>query len=228
MRHFLVIVLVIILVLNVLTVHLCIESNEPQYVTLQATDIFRLPDDNYDGLQEFNFKDDYTVEGVDSDFLMIYVSKSNIENGGDGLFAKKLIPKNAIICELRGPIVINSDISKLPYNDKIQSIQYMGKHYGIFVENVCAFINDCSNAIELLKQNNTLLHEMMDPSECYDGLSYNAVAVAAGPKALVVSTKDILPNEEIFFGYGWSYWQSQFTQTRNGDNKKPIIKKISR
>ena len=99
---------------------------------------------------------------------------------------------------MRGSVINGSDFKKLPYSDKLHELQFMGKYYSMFVENVCSFINDCSNAIEILKQNNTLLNDQdQDPSKCYENLSYNAVALKMGSKVFIVSGRDILPNEEI-------------------------------
>ena len=203
----------LILLILLSTLYLCVESlkSERHNIGLIVSDIYRLPENRF--LEEYNIHDgEKVIETIHSDFLLIYVNKSTIENGGNGVFAKILIPNNSIICEYRGPVVKNSDQPKLPYNDKYFGIDFAGKKYSIIGENVCSIINDCSNSIEMLKQNNTLLNENDDPSQCYENLSYNSVALAMGSKIFIVSNRDILPNEEIFFSYQWEYWKKQFLQ----------------
>jgi len=221
------IILILILIIFLLSTALiiCNEIEHKNDVSIIVSDIVRL--EEFNKLEEYNIQEGNVIESIDSDFLLVYINKSNIENGGNGVFAKKLIPKNSIICEYRGPIINNSDQSKLPYNDKYFGIEFAGEKYSILGESMCAIINDCSNAIEILKQNSTLLNENdNDPSECYENLNYNAVALAMGSKVFVVSSRDIVPNEELFFSYQWLYWKKQFLQKQllNEHYMKPIIK----
>ena len=207
------------------------ESKISEYlnISLLVSDIFRLSDHRIEeSIHEFNsIEGDSIIEIIHSDFLMLYTDRSNIENGGNGVFAKEFIAKNSIICEYRGPVINSSDESKLPYNDKYFGIKIKSKNFSVLGENICAFINDCSNAIEKLRQNNTLLYENdHDQSECYENLSYNAVALAIGSKIFVLSSRDIFPNEEIFYSYKWPYWKDQFLRKETFDESyaNPIFK----
>lgn len=168
----------------------------------------------------------FTIEAIDSDYLLLNIAKSTIASAGMGVFAKKLIPKDSIICEYRGPILDVVSQSKLPYNDKFFGIRHNGQDFIILGEGVCSMINDCSNAIELLHQNSSLLNEMQDPSRCYDNLSYNSMALSMGTKIFIFSTRDILPDEEIFFPYKWTYWRKQFyvKEIMNLSSTEQIVK----
>ena len=49
--------------------------------------------------------DDELVIMQDSDYLNLYVDKSQIPNAGEGLFAKNMIKKGQMICEFRGKVI---------------------------------------------------------------------------------------------------------------------------
>jgi hypothetical protein len=168
----------------------------------------------------------YTINAIDSDYWSLKIAKSTIESGGMGVFAKMLIPKDSIICEYRGPIITDAAQSKLPYNDKLFGIKHNDKSYSILGEGVCAIINDCSNAIVMLQNNSSLLNEVDDPSECYVNQSYNAMALHIGSKIFILSTKEILPGDEIFYPYKWQYWKKQYyvKQVLNLTEMEPIMK----
>ena len=169
-----------------------------------------------------------SITAIDSDFWLLEIAKSTIpiENIGQGVFAKAKIPKDSIICEYRGPIFDDESQYKLPYNDKLFGMNHNGKSYCILGEGVCSFINDCSNAMVLLQQNSSLLNVEEDPSQCYESFSYNAIALALGPKVFVTSSRDIMPGEEIFFSYKWPYWKKRHVikYIQNLTNDEPIYK----
>jgi hypothetical protein len=95
----------------------------------------------------------------------------------------------------------------LPYNDKYYGLK---KNKNILGKGICSIINDCSNAIVLLNSNSTLLQEKNDPSQCYDGFSYNARPMFVDNKIFIISIRHLLGGEEIFYPYGWSYWKVNY------------------
>ena len=159
----------------------------------------------------FQEEEGVSITAIDSDYWLLEIAKSTIpiDSVGQGVFAKSTIPKDSIICEYRGPIIDDESQYKLPYNDKLFGMKHNGKSYCILGEGVCSFINDCSNAMVILQQNSSLLFEEEDPSECYENFSYNAIALALGPKVFVISSRDIIPGEEIFISYKWPYWKKR-------------------
>jgi hypothetical protein len=169
-----------------------------------------------------------SITAIDSDFWLLEIAKSTIpiESVGQGVFAKAKIPKDSIICEYRGPIIDDESQYKLPYNDKLFGMNHNCKSYCILGEGVCSFINDCSNAMVLLQQNSSLLNEENDPSQCYESFSYNALALALGPKVFVTSSRDIMPGEEIFISYKWPYWKKRHITKyiQNLTDDEPIYK----
>jgi hypothetical protein len=80
----------------------------------------------------------------------------------------------------------------------------------MYVEGVCSYINDCTNAVTMIKSNHSLLNEIEDPTQCFDNLNYNAIALSFGAKCFVISSRDILPGEEIFMSYGYAYWKRHY------------------
>ena len=121
-----------------------------------------------------------------------------------------MIKKNTIICEKRGLIIGKEVQHKLPNSDKAYGFSYGGKDYIMLVEGVCSYINDCTNAVSMIKKNHSLLYEKDDPTQCFDNFNYNAVALSFGAKCLVISSRDILPGEEIFMSYGYAYWKRHY------------------
>lgn len=185
-------------------------------VSLPMEYIDRYSDDK-DIFNSFNYNygndnNESIVDAIDSDHFSIFTNKSTlpVEGAGNGVFAKRLIPEKTVICEYRGPIIDSEASLKLPYNDKYFRVDFKNKEYMVLGKGICSMINDCSNAIILLKNNETLVYEESDPSECYDSLSYNAKAVYIGPKIFILTSRNILPGEEIFFSYSWTYWRSNF------------------
>jgi hypothetical protein len=151
------------------------------------------------------------VNATDSDYFLLYTKKSSlpIDGIGLGVYAKDTIYNNNIICEYRGPIISEVDKKKFPYNDKFFTVEVDDKGYSILGEGICSYINDCSNSLQLLLSNDTLVYESNDPSKCYDNYNYNARAIGLGYKVFIIASRDIQPNEEIFFSYSWNYWRHQ-------------------
>jgi len=151
------------------------------------------------------------VNATDSDYFLLYTKQSSlpIDGIGLGVYAKDTIYSDNIICEYRGPIISEIDKKKFPYNDKFFTVEVDDKGYSILGEGICSYINDCSNSLQLLLSNDTLVYESNDPSKCYDNYNYNARAIGLGYKVFIMAIRDIQPNEEIFFSYSWNYWRHQ-------------------
>ena len=151
---------------------------------------------------EINYKNDENpltitnvqVEAIDSDYFSIYSNRSTLPGFfmGNGVYARRLILKNHIICEYRGTIIDNNS----PHNNKNMMIK---NNLYISGNNICSLINDC--------------RKVLTSSKCYNGFNYNARAIVSGGKMFIISNRAILPNEEIFFNYDyldlnyWDYWK---------------------
>ena len=157
---------------------------------------------------------------VDSDYFLIYQKPSTLpfENIGFGVFAKHNIPAKSIICEHRGFIIYAEDINKFPGNDKSHDMNGPdGVKYKNLGNNICAYINDCTAALyrpytveEWHAVNNSDYHPGVP---CIDNFAYNAEPLYHGPggKIFILSTREILAGEEIFYPYGWQYWKAKMT-----------------
>ena len=172
-----------------------------------------------------------TFYAIDSDYFMIDKRPSTLpfENIGSGVFAKFNIPINSIICEHRGFIIFAKDINKFPENDKAHDMTGPdGIEYKNLGDNICAYINDCTAALyrsytveEWVALNNS---DYRPGVPCIDEFSYNALALNVwGGKIFVVSTREILAGEEIFYPYGWQYWRTRMTIIKNNINHKFVI-----
>ena len=164
-----------------------------------------------------NSKTEVLYNAVDSDYFMLYQTNSSlpIKNVGSGVFAKYDIPAQSIICEYRGPIVSASDYAKIKGNDKAYSITGPdGSDYKILGDNICAYINDCTAALnrpytidEWKFVNNS---DYRPGIPCIDNYSYNADPLYhKSGKLFVIALRNILKDEEIFFPYGWQYWKTR-------------------
>ena len=169
---------------------------------------------------------DEGVSAVDSDFFLIYNKDSTlpVENIGNGVFAKRDIKKDSLICEYRGPIIESKDehrLTDINMRNKLFSIRGPdGNQYSIVGTNVCALINDCTSIMNSTYTNPEIVSDSVltnyfnglveGPSDvpaapCYEGHDYNAAALSHSDsgKLFIVATRDIKANEEIYYPYGW-------------------------
>ena len=146
------------------------------------------------------------TQAVDSDYLVLNKKQSTINHIGDGVFTKTLLKKDSIICEYRGPIINEKDISKFLDNDKIFTIHGPDRlTYHILGENICAYINDCTTIMKTIVRYDQI--SLIDDNiykQCYTDYEYNATPVTheSTGKLFIVATRDIQPGEEIFYPYG--------------------------
>ena len=181
-----------------------INCNDDDLLSLNPRDVvrYRMKIDNDDTMMINN---DVNISAVASDNFLLCTNKSSLPKfNGLGVFAKRLILKDSIICEYKGKIV---DQLNKPFKEHFKRIKIGDSFKYILGYGVCSFVQDCSNAYSLLMTNITLMEDENDQSNCYDGFSYNARALIIGSKIFIVSNRNILPNEEIFYSYSWDYWK---------------------
>ena len=167
---------------------------------------------------------------VDSDYFLIYQKPSTLpfENIGFGVFAKHNIPAKSIICEYRGPIIFADDITKFNGNDKIYDITGPdGLKYKILGDTVCAYINDCTAALYrpyTVEEWHSVNNSNYGPGvPCIDNFAYNAEPLYhSSGKVFIISSREILAGEEIFYSYGWQYWNTRMTILNNNKLHKFI------
>lgn len=117
------------------------------------------------------------------------IKTSQIPNSGLGVFAKCDIPKNAYISRFKGKIV--RDL----YNVPLPNIYYL-------VEMEDGSTIDVYNAKEKGKYINDAAGLIRVP-----GLKNNSVITYNNGKTYIMATRKIKKGEEIFVGYGSSYWK---------------------
>lgn len=156
------------------------------------------------------------VTSVDSDYLCLEVKPTLLPFDGVGVFAKRHIPANSLLCEYTGLLV-----PKTYTGDKTRAFEVPDFHddgrdgFIVLGDTLCAEINDSTWVIkhpftrdEVSQLSRSLLPE--GPIErvlpTYPGFSRNAAAVTVSGKIFIMSTRDIAKGEEIYFYYGLLYW----------------------
>ena len=156
------------------------------------------------------------VKAVDSDYLVLYSDRSRLNDAfverdiGTGVFAKVDIPKDMILCEYRGPVILASEFHKFKDFDKAYNILGLdGRNYKILGDTLCAKINDCTAAMAkpyTLDEYRVINRTVGVP--CFDDFEYNAAPLSqANGKLFIVSKRKIKAGEEIFYPYSWQYWR---------------------
>jgi hypothetical protein len=152
------------------------------------------------------------VAAVDSDFLFLEMKQSSlpVANAGLGVFSKVDIEKDQILCEYRGAVIPNN----VPYKSNYVYGSTMIDGSNILIvpdmdKPICAFINDCVNALDNVYQPEELYmyNQTMKNLPNYSGFEHNAVALSTSMgKILIVSSLAIPAGSEIFYSYGTNYW----------------------
>ena len=156
------------------------------------------------------------IDAVDSDYFVLYSDRSRLNDAfvdrdvGTGVFAKVDIPKNMILCEYRGPVILSSEFTKFKDFDKAYNVVGLdGRSYKILGDTLCAKINDCTAAMGkpfTLDEYRTI--NSTEGVPCFDDFGYNAVPLSqANGKLFIVSKREIKAGEEIFYPYSWQYWK---------------------
>ena len=122
----------------------------------------------------------------------LFVSKSLIENAGNGLFAAKRLAKNELICIYRGTKLSLAQTLKLQISEK----DYLMGGFGLNVH------VDASNHPDVLAR---YINDNFDTSQI------NVVfrKIERDACALVYTIRDIEPGEELYVSYGESYWRGR-------------------
>ena len=116
------------------------------------------------------------------------------------------ILEGQVICEYRGPIISSEQFHLYSNHNKLFDIyDYNGDSYKIIGNNICSYINDCTIALSrnyTVDEYENINHEEY-MTQCFDNYSYNARYHREQSKVFIISTRDIMQGEEIFFSYGW-------------------------
>lgn len=117
------------------------------------------------------------------------VKTSILPGCGKGLFTKIFIPKGSIITEHTGKITSFKDAD---CEDNNPYLFYVTRNHVIDGRNqqasIARFINDARGPKKIT------------------GFTNNSKYVVVGKRVFITALKDIMPNEEIFAGYGKEYW----------------------
>lgn len=118
------------------------------------------------------------------------VKTSTLPKSGRGLFTKVFIPKGSLITEYRGKISTwkdaDHDDGKNPY------IYYLNKDHVIDAK---GYLNSFAHFANDAKGHKTVR-----------AIVNNSKYIVKGKKVFIEAIKDIQPGEEIFVGYGKTYW----------------------
>ncbi len=118
------------------------------------------------------------------------VKPSSLPGCGNGLFTTSFIPKGSYITEYQGKITSWKDAD----HDE-------GHNLYIY------FVNR-NHVIDASKNKKDFAHFANDASgkTKVKGIRNNSEYEVKGKKVYIVSTRDILPNQEVLVGYGQDYW----------------------
>ena len=168
---------------------------------------------------------DGEIQGVDSDYLNLYTDTTMLPFNGTGVFAKYAIPINSILCEYRGPVIKSKDFEGKSWVDFSKSfgidIPGTGERGVILGQGLCSLINDCAWIADnsYYEDPDVLMALLNTPEDVnnqqltfqtYPGTSYNAKSFVISPnKVFVVSTREIVAGEEIYYPYGKDYWKTR-------------------
>jgi hypothetical protein len=120
----------------------------------------------------------------------LYVKKSNLPNGGKGLFTKVDIPKGARITEYKGKFTTWAEVEPLFDN---------GYYFHIDDETVI-------NAMDDLKSFGRYANDAKGLSKV-KGLTNNSEYSIEGKRVFIDAVKKISAGEEILAPYGTDYWR---------------------
>ena len=140
----------------------------------------------------------------------IYLGKSQIPEGGLGVFTRDFIPKGKIIDEYVGDILIvpndNTDYAFV-VNDSIciDAINYPRCYM--------AMLNDVSHISKKREKNNKKKNNDVTPQFYHDKtgkiLVNNCNFVISNNRVFICANRDIEPQEELFVYYGDEYWRGR-------------------
>jgi hypothetical protein len=137
----------------------------------------------------------------------LYLTKSQIENAGLGVWTRDFIPKNTFVDEYTG-IIGNRNFGS-DYTLEITKNYYIDAEP--FPRCFMAMINDCSYvAKKTIRRKKKVID--ITPVANYNSsgipLEVNCIFMIdiENKKGLIYSTRDIERNTELFISYGKNYW----------------------
>jgi SET domain-containing protein len=139
----------------------------------------------------------------------LYIKKSNLPNGGKGLFTKVDIPKGTRITEYKGKFTTWAEVESLFDN---------GYYFHIDDETVI-------NAMDDLNSFGRYANDAKGLSKV-KGLANNADYTIEGKKVFIDAKKNIKNGEEILVPYGADYWK-QVRYNINWDKKELKDKEVN-
>ena len=123
---------------------------------------------------------------------IVEVKRSRLPGAGNGLFAKRFIPKGMLIVEYKGRITTWKDVEH--HEGSNGYIYYVKRNHVIDASRTRSALARYANDARGLGR--------------VKGLYNNAEYVEVGHKVFIKSTKDIEAGEEIFVAYGKEYWDA--------------------
>ena len=120
------------------------------------------------------------IDAIDSDYIFLYVAKSSLptEYAGNGVWAKFDLPANELLCEYRGPAILESTAAEYGSQNKFKTTAPDGTNLNIICDSICSVINDCANIVgDTYSEEDLLRFKTADREDiipAYDGFSYNA------------------------------------------------------
>ena len=133
--------------------------------------------------------------------MQFYIKESTIKNAGMGVFSAITIPKNTLLGKYEGFGINQEELDK-EYGDNLAPfvLKIICKS-----KNTCKLINHEKNHEWYIdgSKNGNIFAYINDG--IHSGLQCN---VEFDDEGFVISTKKILPHQELFVDYGPNYWIS--------------------
>jgi len=120
----------------------------------------------------------------------LYIDKSTLPGAGSGLFTKKIIKKDELICYFSGELIDEEEATRLDTGER--------GHY--FVQLPSGKILDTYKSDSFAKWVNDAKDKRINNAKIY--------AAVSGTRAYISATKTIRPGAEIFAAYGSQYWKN--------------------
>lgn len=133
----------------------------------------------------------------------LYVKKSDIENIGEGVFAKCDIPENTIICEYEGNYIDKDHYYILGEEEQNRALTFNDGY--IIGDNVASKINDIIDfrpySLEEWNDCNTKCKFILHPNK-----QYNCKFKTHERGISLITTRNVSKEDELYLFYGFAYW----------------------
>ena len=140
----------------------------------------------------------------------IYVKKSTIPDAGNGVFAKRFIPKGEKIIRYRGRI-LNGDQVMIENNyvkDRLFQLRFshdVKENLFIFNDGLASKINDNIKFEKYSAEDVTNYLERRQFKR-HENTKLNCKFEVKKNRVYTIATQDIYKDEELFLDYGFNYW----------------------